>query len=117
MLTWSLTTPFHRSAITPWNCRDVADGSAVVWGSVPGPDVLGVVVDSAVVVVERDPAVAVVERDPAVAVERDPAVAVVEWDPAVAVEPDPAVVVVGPCWCTLEVAARGAGEGRAPYAT
>ncbi len=91
MLTWSLTTPFHRSAITPWNCRDVADGSAVVWGSVPGPDVLGVEGAGEVVVVEGPGEVVVVEG--------------------------PAVVVVGPCWCTLEVAARGAGEGRAPYAT
>ncbi len=84
----------------------MADGSAVVWGSVPGPDLLGVVVD---------PAVAV-EPGPAVAVEPGPAVAV-EPGPAVAVVPGPAVAVVGPCWCTLEVAARGAGEGRTPYAT
>ena len=92
----------------------MADGSAVVWGSVPGPDLLGVVVDPAVAV-EPGPAVAV-EPASAVAVEPGPAVAV-EPGPAVAVVPGPAVAVVGPCWCTLEVAARGAGEGRTPYAT
>jgi hypothetical protein len=46
-----------------------------------------------------------------------PAVVVVEGAGEVLVVEGPAVVVEGPCWCTLEDAARGAGDRRTPYAT